>query len=528
MTLFRSRSLRHLLVVVFAAMVVVAACGEDVATDESAASADDAAVDASTSDDGTSAAETTSTVASDASTESEPEAEPDGSEAAGTAEPTPAVYDGDFSTSIQPIFEEKCAVCHFDGGPGASHWNLQSVADVVDTHLLVSDVITTNYMPPWPASGESVAFKGDRSLRPDQIQAVLDWVADGAPIDVEPDTSISPAIPVAGLTNPDLVVLPPQPYMGDPNVTDDYRCQIYDLQLDEGGWITGFDFVPDEPSVVHHAIGYLMSPESMERAQARDGEDGRTGWECYGGSGAGESDMFLGWAPGQDATEYPEGNGLWVPPGGFVVVQIHYHYEGSAPADASSLELGLEPADADLKDVTLSEFLAPVEIPCMSSESGPLCDRDAAMADALERFGGEGVRNDSINRICGVTPDDFAHLTDGLASSSCSIPAGFIDATGEIVSVFGHMHEIGDWFRLTINKGTPDELVLLDIPVWDFDWQYNYEPVDSIVLGPQDIITVECGWDRSLRRSDLEPAYILWADGTNDEMCFTTLTTRPA
>ncbi|MEL6981222.1 MAG: monooxygenase, partial [Actinomycetota bacterium] len=66
-----------------------------------------------------------------------------------------------------------------------------------------------------------------------------------------------------------------------------------------------------------------------------------------------------------------------------------------------------------------------------------------------------------------------------------------------------------------------------DIPDWDFDWQYNYQPADTIVIDADDVIRIECGWDRARRDPTLEPAYVLWADGTDDEMCFATLTTRP-
>ncbi len=526
MDLLRNRRL-HLLAALVSGLVIFGACGSEASVDDAATVAEaDSEMAEAESDDAV--VETTSSVP-DANAEQD--AEPTDDDIADESEAVsaePVSYDGSFASSIQPIFEEKCSSCHYDGGPGAFHWNLRTAQDVVDTHLLVSDVITTNYMPPWPAGGDSVAFVGDRSLSEDQIQAVLDWVEDGAPIDVAPDAAIEPSSPVVGLANPDLVIEPPQPYAGDPNVTDDYRCQIYDPELPDGGWITSYEFLPDQDAVVHHAIGYLLPDSERTRAAQRDGEDGRPGWECYGASGLGESDIFLGWAPGQDPTVFPEGTGLWVPPGGFVVVQIHYHYEGDAPADNSAFAMVVEEPDVDLEELVITQFFAPAEIPCASWESGPLCDRDAAHADALARFGADGVQADRFNRICRVTPEDFAHFTDGVAESSCSIPAAMVGASGEIQSILLHMHEIGAWTRMTINKGTPAELVLVDIPVWDFDWQYNYEPVDAIVLDADDVITLECGWDRSLRRADLEPAWILWADGTNDEMCFANLTTREA
>jgi len=116
-------------------------------------------------------------------------------------------------------------------------------------------------------------------------------------------------------------------------------------------------------------------------------------------------------------------------------------------------------------------------------------------------------------------------MTDGIASSSCILP---IRDVGEIVSVFGHEHEIGKSIRMTLNPGAPDERILLDIPDWDFDWQYNYYPTESIMVERGDSVLLECSWDRSRRSVDLEPAYVLWADGTNDEMCFATIAVRGA
>jgi len=55
---------------------------------------------------------------------------------------------------------------------------------------------------------------------------------------------------------------------------------------------------------------------------------------------------------------------------------------------------------------------------------------------------------------------------------------------GQIVSVLGHEHELGNSFRLTLNPDTPEERVLLDIPRWEFGWQFNYYPVEDIIVQP--------------------------------------------
>ena len=133
---------------------------------------------------------------------------------------------------------------------------------------------------------------------------------------------------------------------------------------------------------------------------------------------------------------------------------------------------------------------------------------------------------------------------DLVAHSSCDHP---VAQDGKLLAVLGHMHEIGKSFRMTLDPGTPNERILLDIPRWDFDWQYNYPVADDIELHKGDVIRVECSWDRHLFQNDLnasrnqagdamvqafpqfapQPHYVTWAEGTEDEMCFSTIATVP-
>ena len=89
-----------------------------------------------------------------------------------------------------------------------------------------------------------------------------------------------------------------------------------------------------------------------------------------------------------------------------------------------------------------------------------------------------------------------------------------------------HMHELGTTYRLTLNPDTPDETILVDIDRWDFQWQMGYYPEETLTFEPGDVLRLECGWDRALWPAGLESRYIVWAEGTNDEMCFTGLAIR--
>lgn len=433
------------------------------------------------------------------------------------------MFDNNFGTSIAPILAERCASCHNPGGPGTSRWQLETAADAANNASSILSLVGSGVMPPWPAGPESVPFHNDRSLRPDELQAIVDWAAMGAELDVAPESPLIASDSLLELREVDVELAPKAPYQGSIDKTDDYRCLVYDPELAEPAWMLGYNFAPDKSEVVHHAIGYLLPASAREQAAAKDGADGQSGWECYGASGLGRDDIFIGWAPGQGPSEYSTGAALKIPAGSFFVIQIHYHYEDETPPDLSILEVDFDYSNTAYSPILVSEYVAPAEIPCSADQSGALCDRPAAYARALERFGQAGVRSDVFNAICGVTPADFADMTDGLANSSCELP---IYGFGKIVSVLGHQHEIGATFRMTLNPGRSDERILLDIPRWDFDWQYNYEPSEEILLKMGDTVRIECSWDRSLQAPGVEPSYILWANGTNDEMCFSTIVTQ--
>ncbi len=428
-----------------------------------------------------------------------------------------------FSSSIRPIIADTCASCHTGDGPGTPHIRFDTAGAVARTSWAIVDVVESGFMPPWRASAESVAFQGDWSLSDEEIAAIVEWDGAGSPLDVAAEDTIIPTNGVVGIAEPDVEVDASGSYDGEFGQPDEYRCFIYDPSVTETSYASEMEFIPQQTEVVHHAVGFLVSASDRAALDARDGADGQGGWSCFGFSPGRSAELVFVWAPGADPTEYPAGTGLRFDPGDFIVMQTHYHFEVEAPADRSTFAIEWADDD-DVVPVQLSTYLAPAEIPCSRNESGPLCDRDAALAKAVEAYGQEGVLADALLFLCGYSVEDFAGMTDGTASSSCDWD---VEAAGTIVSVFGHEHEIGKSFRLTLNPDTPDELVLLDIPEWDFDWQLIYEPVEEIVLERGDTIRVECSWDRAARDPKLEPAYVLWADGTNDEMCFSSVVTRP-
>jgi hypothetical protein len=81
------------------------------------------------------------------------------------------------------------------------------------------------------------------------------------------------------------------------------------------------------------------------------------------------------------------------------------------------------------------------------------------------------------------------------------------------------MHLLGAAIRLELNPGTPRARVLLDIPRWDFHWQNAYTLVRPVQAKPGDVVRVTCRHDVRKRAGSGAPRYVLWGEGTTDEMC---------
>ena len=91
------------------------------------------------------------------------------------------------------------------------------------------------------------------------------------------------------------------------------------------------------------------------------------------------------------------------------------------------------------------------------------------------------------------------------------------------------MHLRGRDISVVLDPGTAKEQTLLHIPAWDFHWQDVYYLQKPVEVGPGDTIRVRCSFDNSrdnqpvVGAKQLTPRYVLWGEGTTDEMCLAML-----
>jgi Copper type II ascorbate-dependent monooxygenase, C-terminal domain len=202
------------------------------------------------------------------------------------------------------------------------------------------------------------------------------------------------------------------------------------------------------------------------------------------------------------------------------VVQMHYNLreaQGEAAADNTHVRLRVSSRD-DLTPLRTTLLPAPVELPCAEGQTGRLCERGTAVSDVVQRFGSGALRTiGGLQLLCGGDPFKPAA---GVTQACTRIVQG----PTTVRAAAGHMHLLGRTITIEANAGTPRAVTLLDIPVWDFDDQ-SARPLDKPVrLKKGDTITVTCTHDATLRDQlpslqDVPDRYVVWGEGTTDEMC---------
>lgn len=396
---------------------------------------------------------------------------------------------------LRPLVHRRCATCHQEGQ--IAPFPLTTHAEVQAWLPLIRDSVASGRMPPWRALNPE-RYLSEVPMAETERAALLAWIDAGAP-EGEPVAPVALPSPAA-LPRVDERLAMPATYepTGQP---DDYRCFLLEWSHETVRYISGFQAVPGDRRIVHHIALYLVSPALADRARER-GEAGAVGYPCFGGPNISDDPLtpfvIVGlWGPGQDPQIWPDGTGLRVQPGSVFVLQVHYSVPDGRGEDRTAIELRLEDT------VT----------------------REAAMLPF--------VNLDWVTRQTMVIPAGRAdvrhtHQRDVTADPTAGLYTNGVLRRGEPFEIFNvnlHMHTRGKSTRTSILRADGTEEPLLDLPVWDFHWQYGYPLKESVVFHPGDELFLECIWDNSAANQPMvdgepmPPRDLNWGENTGDEMC---------
>ena len=201
-----------------------------------------------------------------------------------------------------------------------------------------------------------------------------------------------------------------------------------------------------------------------------------------------------------------------------IVLQMHYNLLAGSGSDSSKVQIRLNDTAKHVTAIHTMLFPGPVELPCLDTEKGQLCDREQAVTDVITRFGYQaGATIAGLQVLCGGNP--LAPRSGSV--QTCSRPV--MEPT-QIWAAAGHMHLLGKSISIDINPGTPQARTVLDIPQWNFDDQGAKPLAEPVLLQTGDKVRVRCTHDAALRSilpalKKAPPRYVVWGEGTTDEMC---------
>ena len=433
---------------------------------------------------------------------------------------------------VAPLFAAKCASCHRTGG--IAPFSLTNEASAHAHAQAIRLVTQLRVMPPWMPGKDSPGFQGEdrRILTSSELKLIADWVRGGA----KPGNrrTVKPVTLPQTAPGTTVALQPARAYRphATGGGTDDYHCFLLDPKLTQNAFVTSATIAPQNAGIVHHVILFDATGANVADARRLDAASGGKGWTCFGGPGLSETraatdaaasdalgapQWISAWVPGHVTNDLPSGTGVLVHAGDLVVMQVHYnllHDRSQTAVDRSRAVLRLTPAaGANLTPLTTYLLPAPVELPCPAGTRNRLCGRTAEFNDEVKKYGPDAAYlSFGLLLLC--------HQTLQQAQGSTSTCTRTVNRPLRIYGVAGHMHLRGVDIRISLDGRT-----LLHIPHWSFHWQDAYyldRPVDA---SAGDALTVTCRFDNSRTHqpvvdgTPMTPRYVLWGEGTTDEMC---------
>ena len=340
----------------------------------------------------------------------------------------------------------------------------------------IQEAVALDRMPPWFADPRYGEWSNAHVLTPREKQVILDWVESGA-VRGDPSRGPEPREFVDGwnIGEPELVLSMPEAFRVPEEGTIAYQYVVIPTGLEEDKWITAAEVRPGNREVVHHVIAYMRPKESVwledavpgeifvprpRKAQERD--ENRNEYR----------ELVAGFAPGMAPWGWSDENyAKQLPAGSDIVLQMHYTASGKEAFDQTRVGF---------------QFL-----------DKPPAKRVVTMAAANRKFV--------------IPPGAPNHPVEA---------KWVLNREVELMGLLPHMHLRGKDFRFDLRYPDGRSEVLLNVPGYDFEWQYLYLLKEPMVLPAGTAIDCFAHFDNSPNNPDNpDPsAEVRWGDQSWEEM----------
>lgn len=351
----------------------------------------------------------------------------------------PHMYSQTWSGEVAQIFYNKCTSCHHPGGIAPfslmTHQDANPMASAIYNAISPS---ATHPMPPWPPDNNYQQYLHDRALTTAEKTTLTNWLNNGAP---EGNASQTPPPPVYNsgsiLGNGDLTVKMPNYISKATTSYDDYVCFAIPTNLTQTRTIKAIEIIPGNPQIVHHALIYI------------DGNSSETtdtiGSNCASPSNL-STKLVSGYTPGALPMIFPSAAplklGVDIGAGSQLYFAMHYPNGSYGMLDSTKVILHFYP------------------------------------------LGTTGVRQVSADPV--IADYVFNLPANQVTTLSAQYPPNNgLPVPISALSVFPHMHLLGESIKSFATGPTNDTIKFINVPHWDFHWQgfYTFTHLQHIPVG---------------------------------------------
>jgi hypothetical protein len=359
--------------------------------------------------------------------------------------------------TVAPIIQAKCATCHQPGG--VAPMPLNTYEQVKGFSPMIREVLRTRRMPPFLADETVGAFQHDERLTSAEIKTLVHWVEAGAPRGrgEDPLAKITFQAPDWPLGKPDVIVTIPPVKIPASGVLD-YSRPVVPNPMPEGRWMKATTFRVTDRQVVHHILTGVVAGDRSAGGMASESEWGAS---------------LGGYGPGRGSNLQPHDTGVWIPPSGGVAFQNHYTPYGRETVEETQMGIYFYPKGQEPKYI-------------------------------LRTF---GIFDFSIV----IPPGEEWHAE-----------RAYIDVPREMV-LYGltpHAHHRGGSVNVSVLFPDGRERMLLALPRYEFEWQYEYFLKEPLTVPAGSRIITRWTFDNSTRNpQNPDPKReIRWGEQSSEEM----------
>jgi hypothetical protein len=417
-----------------------------------------------------------------------------------------------FAKDIAPIVFNHCAQCHRAGE--VAPMPLLSYEDVRPWAKAIRSKVVSREMPPWGADSQGLKMRNDPSLSQAQIDTIVAWVDGGAPRGSDADMPPRPTF-ATGWTHgrePDFVMEMPVEF--DIPAEGELGVQMFysPIPFKEDRFAEVLEIRPGNRSVVHHAGIFVVDiPEGTTLKDGRligpdgkvIGERGSAGLPRTEGMGLPGASKLLSWVPGRGVDVHRPNVGKRIPAGKYINWQVHYNPTGKPEKDRTRLGIWFNKV--------------PVTHEVLIRQAG---DPLATNKNGLSLYRAEGkeveyIYDEGSTRRRGSTPNIPPYVENWELVG--------ITAVTEPITLYAmspHMHLRGKSLKWVVTYPDGRDQVILNVPKFDFNWQFNYELAEPLHIPAGSKITGIGVYDNS-PKNRWNPAPhlpVYWSEQSWDEM----------